>query len=139
MITKINGGFFMEAMVLLYNAEGARREEIAALAAHVGIGLRVVEPREYGETLGALCGLGAPSGRAAGGAGFSDEMLLLAFLTKEQFHAFLDGFRERGIRGVPLKAMLTPTNAEWDSCRLHNDLSAEYEAFKRMKQEKGGA
>ena len=127
------------AVVLLYNAAPERREAIAGLAQGLGIRLKAVEPSEYGESLGALCGLEAPKGRQADGEPFADEVMLLAFLTQEQFHAFLDGFRARGIRGVPLKAMLTPTNAAWDSFRLHADLRAEYEAFLRMNRKQGGA
>lgn len=128
-----------EATVLMYNLSGERRGAIAGLAQSIGVSSRDVAPEEYGDSLGALCGLGTPAGKQSGGNPFSEEMLLLAFLSQEQFHAFLDGFREMGIKGVPLKAMLTPTNAEWDSYRLHGDLLAEFEAFRRMAQKKGGA
>ncbi len=128
-----------EATVLMYNLDAERAVAIGGLAQSLGINARTVDPGEYGETLGALCGLEAPRGRAAAGAPFTEELLLLAFLSQEQFHAFLDGFRQRGIRGVPLKAMLTPTNTGWDSYKLHFDLSAEYEEFQRMAQKKGGA
>ena len=42
---------------------------------------------------------------------------------------FLGLFRRMGIAPVALKAMLTPTNAAWDSEKLHEELAGEHRAM----------
>ena len=62
------------------------------------------------------------------GAGFEDEMLMMANFPAGMMNTFLGLFRRMGIAPVALKAVLTPVNAEWDSVRLHEELLREHEA-----------
>lgn len=39
--------------------------------------------------------------------------------------------RRIGVAPVALKAMLTPTNATWDSVKLHAEIASEHEAMTR--------
>ena len=42
---------------------------------------------------------------------------------------FLLGFRKKKIPPVALKAVLTPENSAWDSCKLHEELLREHRAM----------
>ena len=63
------------------------------------------------------------------GAGFEDEMLMMANFPAGMMNTFLGLFRRMGIAPVALKAMLTPTNAAWDSEKLHEELAGEHRAM----------
>ncbi len=117
------------AVLLCYNLDGEKNRKIKLLAMRYAIRIRTVEPEEYGETLAALCGQEALQQNAQPEDTFTDEMLVLAYFTPELLNQFLYGFRKNGIAPVALKAMLTDTNAKWDSVDLHNELSMEHEAM----------
>lgn len=116
--------------VLLYNLETEKGRKIKLLCLTLKLRARSVAPEEYGLSLsGLLKGEKPPEGSAGGG--FQDEMLVMANLSGAQADRFLQGFRRKKIPPVGLKAVLTPTNAEWDSARLHDELRLEHEAMLR--------
>jgi len=121
----------MKPLILLYNMNETRRSSIAMLAAYLGIRVRVVAPGEYGQTIGALCGLEGGAGGQGLWNDFSDEMLLMAFFSEALLHRFLDAFRGAGMPPVRLKAMLTETNSQWTSPQLHAELTREEAAMRR--------
>lgn len=62
-------------------------------------------------------------------APFSDPMLLFSGVAPGQLDSFLRGFRKAKLAPISLKAVMTPTNAEWDAVRLHRELTLEQEAM----------
>ena len=48
--------------------------------------------------------------------------------------AFLQGLRRAGVRPGGLKAVLTPTNAQWDSLALYTELCREREAISQARR-----
>lgn len=123
-----------QAMVLCYNMEGERANQVRALAESLNIQVFLVPREAYLQTIGALCGLAEPTTEAYHGDGFEGEMMLMAFFEKGLLPKFLDGFRERGMPPVPLKAMLTEKNSQWNSMALQAELLDEYEHFKTLHQ-----
>ena len=91
------------------------------------IRVRGVLAAEYDRPVGELADT-APGGSWEGEA-FSDEMLVMAHFPAPLLQAFLQGMRRAGVRPVALKAVLTPTNAAWDSNALHAELCKEREAI----------
>ena len=82
--------------------------------------------------------LGLPLGALAEGAvpetpysgdGFDDEMLLIVNCPGPLLDLFLQAFRRQKLAPVRLKAVLTPTNREWDSVALHAELCRERQAI----------
>lgn len=123
-----------QAMVLCYNMEGERADQVRALAESLNIQPFLVPREAYLQKIGALCGLAEPTTEAYQGNGFEGEMMLMAFFKKGLLTKFLDGFRERGMPPVPLKAMLTEKNSQWNSMALQAELLDEYERFKMLHQ-----
>ncbi|NLX82864.1 MAG: DUF3783 domain-containing protein [Clostridiales bacterium] len=121
-----------QAMVLCYNMEGERADQVRALAEALNIQAFLVPREAYLQKIGALCGLFEPTKEAYHGEGFEGEMMLMAFFEKGMLGQFLDGFREQGLPPVPLKAMLTEKNSQWNSMALQAELLDEYEHFKKM-------
>ncbi|HIR07987.1 MAG TPA: DUF3783 domain-containing protein [Candidatus Pullichristensenella stercoripullorum] len=114
-------------VLLTYNLQGERAAKTRLVAMRFRIRVRNVSPLEYDRTLEALIenapetdGMGEP---------FAEEMLVMANFPAPLVQAFLQGLRRAGVRPAALKAVLTPTNARWDSRTLYNELCKEREAI----------
>ena len=114
-------------VLLTYNLHGERAAKIRMAAMRFRVRLRDVERREYARTLAELV-VNGPEGDWEGDA-FDEEMLVMAHFPPALMQAFLQGLRRAGVRPGGLKAMLTPTNAQWDSRALHAELCKEREAI----------
>lgn len=114
-------------VLLTYNLCGERAAKIRLVAMRFRIRVRGVQPAEYDRPIGEL--LESASGGTWTGETFADEMLVMAHFPSPLLQAFLQGLRCAGVRPVALKAVLTPTNAGWDSRALHAELCKEREAL----------
>ena len=119
--------------VLLYNIGRDKLKKIQFILFKLGLRGREVSPAEYARPIGDLAGLeGFDTAETDAGEPFAGEMLVLCGLSTAQFGAFLNALRQNRCT-VALKAVLTETNAVWDSRRLHRELSAEHEALQKVK------
>lgn len=95
-------------------------------------GMRVVEVQqtEFGQTLGALCGLSlrqedaAAPENAVGG-----EMLYFAFSELPLVDRFLTTMKQMRVPPVRLKGVMTETNLTWTPTELYQELSSEHHAM----------
>lgn len=119
-----------QPVLLCYNMEGERLSKIRLAAMRLKIRVRTVAPEEYALTLAALCGMEPASGAVHAGDAFTQEMMVMANFPAGMMNAFLQTLRRMNVAPVALKAMLTPTNAAWDSVKLHGEIAAEHEAMR---------
>ena len=117
-------------MVLLYNLDNPKGAKIRRMALPLGLRTRLVTPEQYGLTLAALTEGEEPESQWAG-EGFEEEMLLLVNCLGPLLDRFLQGFRRNKIPPVALKAVLTPTNRDWTSLQLREELAKERAAIAR--------
>ena len=110
--------------VLLCNFTQDRRTKLNMICMRHKIRIRHVQPEEYGQTLAALCGLAPMQDGATSEATFADEVLLMANFTPALANSLLAAMRQARI-SVPLKAVLTPTNAAWTLPHLRDELAEE--------------
>ena len=117
--------------VYFYNLNSERGRQIRMLCLTLGLKIRVVDRAQYTEAIGAIAGVPgySLSGETYKGEGFEDEMLVMANFPAGMMNTFLGLFRRMSIAPVALKAMLTPTNAAWDSEKLHEELAGEHRAM----------
>ena len=125
-----------QPVLLCYNLSGEKMQKIRLAAMRLKIRVRPVEKDEYAQTVAALCGLEEKTDAAYVGAGFEDEMLVMANFPAGMMNAFLGLFRRMGIAPVELKAMLTPTNAAWNSEKLHAEIAGEHQAMMNGKEKR---
>lgn len=119
--------------VLAANILPEKLGKLRFLCLRLGIQVNIVEQRCFGCTVGGLvAGTAAPV--RGKWAPFADEMLVMANFRPGMLDAFLAGFREMGIPSVPLKAMLTETNADWTLERLHAALREEHEQMAAFRK-----
>ena len=117
------------AQVFLYNiTDPQKASRIRAALFRRGISGRAVKREEYAHPVGYLAGRPGFAPGTGASSDFSDEMLLLDDLSREQFIGLLDDLRAAGA-AVDLKAVVTETNAAWNSSQLHATLKIEHESL----------
>ena len=107
-------------LVLLYNLDNRNGSRLRLICLKLHIRVRTVAPAELAEPVGAL----------AEGEPFADEMMVMVHFGGKLLNQFLQEIRAAHLPGVGLKAVLTPTNMEWSSVRLHDELRREHEAMR---------
>ena len=115
--------------VLCINLPADKLSRVRFGCMRLAVMTKVVEPKDFLQPLSALCGLTpAQEGISAPEEPFTGEMLVMAGLNRQQAERLLSSLRQAKVN-IPLKAVLTPTNATWDCIRLHAELTAERAAI----------
>ena len=115
-----------------WNFSAPRMAALQALCGRLGVRLRPVSPVECTLPLGRLPAVPLPAGPAV--MPFPEEMLLMAFFPDALCDAFLAGLRAAGLAPVRRKAVLTPSNALWDSRELYRAMSEEAERMEKARK-----
>lgn len=104
----------------------------------LGITAERIEKAEYLKPLGALAGIGTAGMRGSGLSGMIPaqkkytgpelpaRMLVMSGIAEDELDQILKTFRECGISGDDLKAVLTPVNASWNAVGLCHELLTEH-------------
>ena len=124
-----NLNFHITPTALLYNMQsGERAQKIRAYLQKTGVTVIDVLPADYRQPIGALAGVpGSERIREPNmGTGFTDEMLIMYQFDDMRMNAFFAFFRQEGLASVALKAVVTPTNASWNSIELHDEIAKEH-------------
>lgn len=117
------------ALALLYNLPPEKMRKVKFALLKLGIKAKEVLPDEFGCALGYSAELEGFTAEKTEGENFTDEMLVFCDFSEGQLNRFLDGIR-KAKASVPLKCVLTETNAKWNSYELHREIKAEHEAMK---------
>ena len=113
--------------VLLYNCSGEKFSKLKQIFAMLRLRMRVVGPDRYHISLEELAqGKGEP-GEAA--QPLPESMLVFCGMGQEVI-------RVANLPPIPLKAVLTETNRQWNTIQLHEELCKEREAMAAQKEEK---
>ena len=115
--------------ILMYNLDNPRKLKILMICGQLKIKARSVAVSDYAQPIGALAGLRNRTDAVYSGAGFPEEMLLMANFSGALLNGFLNAMRQNRLPGIPLKAVLTDSNADWDSVRLHDEILREHIAM----------
>ena len=115
--------------ILMYNLDNPRKLKILMICGQLKIKAHSVAVSDYAQPIGALAGLRNRTDAVYSGAGFPEEMLLMANFSGALLNSFLNAMRQNRLPGIPLKAVLTDANADWDSVRLHDEILREHIAM----------
>lgn len=116
------------ATVILYGMTESERKKVKGVCRKLDVRLRNVLPEEAGQPVGAF----------AGAAAFAEQaepwepegpMLVFAGITDRQLERFLSDLRTARVGYTALKAVLTPTNAQWTGRQLYEELTKERESL----------
>lgn len=113
--------------VLLYNCSTPEFSKLKQIFAMLRLRMRVVGPDRYHISLEELAqGKGEP-GEAA--QPLPESMLVFCGMGQALLNQVLEVIRVANLPPIPLKAVLTETNREWDTTQLLAELVKEREAI----------
>lgn len=113
-------------VVLIYNLDNSQKLKLMFLCAQLKIVCLNVAREDYAQPIAALAGVRKRTPEIYEGEGFGDPMLVMANFTNSLFQAFLNALRRNKVVGIALKAVMTPTNSDWNSVRLHDEILKEH-------------
>ena len=126
---KLNAG-----TVLMYNCSGPEFAKLRQIFAMLRLRMRPVTPDRYHLPLADLAaGRGEP-GEAA--EAVPEAMLVFCGIDDALLNQVLAVLRSAQLPPIPLKAVLTDTNREWDTVQLHAELCRERDALAAQNSEK---
>ena len=120
----------MRPTILTFNLSESRLSKLRFLCMKLGLAVKAVPAEDFCQPIAALCGL-AERTAAAPAEAFPEEMLIFAHMDNALVNRFLQTAKQMRYAPVALKAILTPTNAEWTPVQLVAELKQEREAVLR--------
>ncbi len=119
---------------LLYNCSGPAFSVMKQCLAKLHILMRAVPPEKYHVPLGQLAaGRGEPG---EPGETFSTPVVVFCGMGGELVHQVALVVRRANPPAELMMAVLTETNAEWDSLKLYENLRSEREAIEAAKHDR---
>ena len=120
--------------VLMYNCSGEEFSKLKQIFAMLRLRMRPVEPERYHVPLVDLAvGRGEPGPAAEP---ISEAMLVFCGMGQALLNQVLEVIRVAKLPPIPLKAVLTDSNQNWDTRQLYAELMKEREAVAEQKAEK---
>lgn len=118
----------MRPVILTFNLSDARLSKLRFLCMKLGLTVKPVPAEDCTQSIGTLCGLAEHAETTAAEA-FPEEMLIFCHMDNAQVNRFLQTAKQMRWTPVTLKAILTPTNAEWTPSQLCAELKQERAAI----------
>ena len=120
--------------VLLYNIQDEKSRKLRMLMVRMGMRFRVVEPSDYAQPVGLLAGIkdATLEDPDAEVQTFEDEMMVMRGFSSSRLDLFLQGMRKASIGRIDYKAIVTPTNARWNSWQLYQEIKSEHEEMHQI-------
>ena len=121
-------------MILAFNLSAEAMEALRGVCSPLGLRMKAVPRESFAMPLGGMVGLPVTKMENTVTQGFDDPMLVMCGLDEARLDAFLRALRYAGLPPIPLKAILTPTNAAWNALTLHQELCREHEQMQRLRK-----
>lgn len=118
----------MNEIALFYNFSEERMGKAKFALLPLKIRTKAVSKSEYNHPLGYLVGIKEiePAETEFDGNGFDEEMIVMHNFTSKTVDGLIRALNKCGVGRVPLKAVITPTNKDWNSVQLYNAVKADF-------------
>lgn len=119
----------MKQTVLVYNLNDKKRlAGMKKTLLLMGARMKMVPKEEYLRPIGQIFGLSDRTDIPVyEGEELEEEMIVMAGFNRMQIDNMLGGFRKNGVGTINIKAILTPTNGDWNAIDLFAELKKEHE------------
>lgn len=143
-----------ESVLYYHHGDARSARKVLSVFVRLGIRIRRVEPGQVMEKVGYLAGLPgygpaeetkAEAENAAENAGreaserplpeLEESVLVMRNFTGGRLDYLLYNLRKSGIPPIPLKAVLTPSNADWTFYQLYEELKEEHARMHAPRKE----
>ncbi len=121
----------MKKVVLLYNFDKTRLQQIRKALAPFNTTVKTVSERDYNQPIGSLVGVEgiSPTESKSVLESFHDEMLVMYGFGSEMIDVIIAALKMGGVGKIDLKAVVTPSNMGWNSYKLYNEIKADHIAM----------
>lgn len=118
----------MNEIALFYNFSEERMRKAKFALLPLKIRTKVVSKSDYNQPLGYLAGIKEiePAETEFDGNGFDEEMIVMHNFTSKTVDGLIRALNKCGVGRVPLKAVITSTNKDWNSVQLYNAVKADF-------------
>lgn len=125
----------MREIALFYNFSDDRLRKAKFALMPLKIAVKSVEKQDFNQPVGYLAGIKdiEPLPEKYSGDGFDEEMLVMHNFTNKSMELLIKALLKCGVGRIPLKAVVTPTNKDWDSVSLYNAIKADHEAMTKSR------
>ena len=120
-------------LILCYALSEEKTKALGAFAKRFGAEVRRVAPASYTLPIAAAVG-GLEGAPVALASDLPEPMLVFANFPEVMLDVFLDALRASDLPKVPLKAVVTPTNAAWRADELYRELCRERAAVRMSRK-----
>jgi hypothetical protein len=121
-------------IVLLYNCSGPEFSKLRQIFAMLRLRMHPVTPDRYHIALKDLAlGRGEPSNEPP--EAIPERMLVFCAMNGAFLNQVLEVIRAAQLPPIPMKAVLTTTNQDWDSLKLYEEMQKEREAIQNAKEQ----
>lgn len=120
----------MRPTILTFNLNENRLSKLRFICMKLGLLVKPVPAEDFCQPVSALCELTEPV-EATPAEAFAEELLIFCHMDNAQVNRFLTTSKQMRYAPVALKAVLTPTNAEWTPVQLCRELKDERAAVLR--------
>lgn len=126
----------MNEIALFYNFSEERMRKAKFALLPLKIRTKSVDKSEYGQPLGFLAGIKGiePSNDECNEPCFEEEMIVMHNFSSKTVDGLIRALNKCGVGRVPLKAVITQTNKDWNSIQLYNAVKADYEEMSRKNK-----
>lgn len=123
----------MRETVLLYNFDGDRLPKVKRALLPLKFLLKTVSKEDFSQPIGVLAGVKGiePVNEKYDGDGFDDEMIVMGGFTSAKIDALVRALNKNGIGKIALKAVITPTNVNWNSVELYKAVKADHDEMSK--------
>ena len=121
-----------QPVLLTFNIPEAVTAKLRLICMRFAIRFQPVPEADWHRSIGALCGYAADEAvepDAPDAPPLDSPMLVMALFPAGLPQQFLQALKRPKLPPIPLKAILTPTNALWTPTHLHAELTKEREAI----------
>lgn len=118
----------MKQFALFYNFDEERFRKIKFSLAPLKISAVAVRKSDYNQPIGYLAGIKnvEPNNSRIFLEDFQDEMIVMHNFTNYSVEQLIKALVKCGIGRVALKAVITPTNKDWNSVQLYKAIKADH-------------
>lgn len=123
----------MRETVLLYNFDGDRLPKVKRALMPLKFFLKTVSKEDFSQPIGVLAGIKGiePIEEKYDGDGFDDEMIVMGGFTSAKIDALVRALNKNGVGKIALKAVITPTNVNWNSVELYKAVKADHDEMNK--------
>ena len=125
---------FKSGTILMYECSGPEYSKLRQIFAMLRLRMRPVTPDKYHLTLAELAdGKGEPLEDASDVKPVPERMLVFCGLNQVLLAQVLEVIRLAKLPPIPMKAVLTMNNLQWNTMQLYEELCREREAMEAQK------